>query len=114
MDSNSVVTNIKLDCEEFQLKLALYEKNIEKTKFYMQSGKQIGNSTTAYLYKKNYSSLAMKLVEDKRAKFSLAIDCGNLEIAYKTCQEEKDKELYKKLGEEALRQGNYQLLEKAY
>lgn len=44
----------------------------------------------------------MTLVQDQRAKFSLAIDSGNLEVAYKTCTELKDKELYKRLAKEAL------------
>ena len=34
----------------------------------------------SYLYKKNYSSIALNLVEDPKAKFSLAIDSGNLEV----------------------------------
>jgi coatomer subunit alpha len=52
---------------------------------------------------------------DTRARFSLAIDSGNLEVAYKTCHEElKDKDCYAKLGEEALRQGNHQIVEVSY
>lgn len=34
----------------------------------------------SYLYKKNYSAIALNLVEDPKAKFSLAIDSGNLEV----------------------------------
>lgn len=63
----------------------------------------------SYLFKKNYSSLALTLVEDPKAKFSLAIDSGNLEAAFKTCMEFKDKESFVRLGEEALRQGNQQV-----
>lgn len=43
------------------------------------------------------------MVNDPHAKFSLAIDCGNLEIAYETSQILKDKDCYLKLAEEALR-----------
>ena len=45
------------------------------------------------------------MVDDPKAKFSLAIDSGNLEVAYKICQELKDKDCFQKLAEEALRQG---------
>ena len=41
----------------------------------------MGNSLVSYLYKRNYSSIALNLVEDHKAKFSLAIDSGNLEVA---------------------------------
>jgi len=61
----------------------------------MNTMKRLGNSIVAYLYKKNYAALALNLVDDKKAKFSLAIDSGNLEVAYKTCFELKDKELIK-------------------
>ena len=57
----------------------------------MKTFKKLGNSTIAYLYKKNYSNLAMNLVDEKGAKFSLALDAGNLEVAYKTCLELGDK-----------------------
>lgn len=54
------------------------------------------------------------MVDDPKAKFSLAIDSGNLEVAYKICQELKDKDCFQKLAEEALRQGNHQLVEVCY
>ncbi len=44
--------------------------------------KKLGLSTIAYLHKKNYSTLALNFVEDKKAKFSLAIDSGDLKVAY--------------------------------
>ena len=34
----------------------------------------------SHLYKKNYSAIALKLIEDKKARFELAIESGNLEI----------------------------------
>ena len=34
----------------------------------------------SYLYKKNYSSIALNLVEDPKAKFSLSLDSGNLDV----------------------------------
>ena len=59
------------------------------------------------MYKKNYPGIALKLVSEKKARFSLAIDSGNLEIAYQTATEIKEKDCFVKLGEEALRQGNH-------
>ena len=76
--------------------------------------KKLGNSIIAYLYRKNYSAIALNMVENTRARFSLALDSGNLEVAYKTSFELKEFECYNKLGEEALRQGNHQIVEVAY
>jgi coatomer protein complex subunit alpha (xenin) len=71
----------------------LFEKNWEKAKVFLnntQMGAQTGDSLISYLYKKNYSAIALKLVKDKKAQFSLAVDSGNLEIAHKSAQELKD------------------------
>ena len=35
----------------------------------------------SYLFKKNYSGLALKLTTDQKAKFQLAVDAGNLEVS---------------------------------
>lgn len=105
IDAKGNVSVLPINTDDFLLKHALYERNYEKTKFYMNSMKQLGQATTAYLYKKNYSGLALNMVDDPRAKFSLAIDSGNLEVAYKICLELKDKDCFRKLAEESLRQG---------
>jgi len=41
--------------------------------------------------------LAIKMVDDTTAKFSLAIDSNNLEVAFKTCNILKKPELYEEL-----------------
>lgn len=65
--------------------------------------KQFGNSVVSYLYKKNYPGLALNLVKDKKAQFSLALDSGNLDVAFQACNELKEKDLYKQFAKEALR-----------
>lgn len=65
----------------------------------------------SYLYQKQYSLLAINLVTDKQARFELALSCNNLEIAYRNCVEFKDKKCYRALYEEALRQGNHNVVE---
>ena len=64
LDSNGKILNLKIDPEEFLLKQALFEKNYERTKACLEGNKRLGNATIAYLYKKNYSALAMNLVTD--------------------------------------------------
>ena len=40
----------------------------------------------SYLYKKNYSGLAMKLVTDNKAQFEMSIESGNLVLALELAQ----------------------------
>lgn len=68
---------------------------------------KFGNSTVSYLYKKNYAGLALGLVQDKKAQFSLALNYGNLDIAWSAANEIKDKDLYKQFSKEAVRQGQF-------
>ena len=114
MDRNGTISTIPINREEYLFKLALYHKDSKRIKFILANHKRLGNSLISYLFKKNYSGIALNLVDNPKAKFSLAIDSGNLEVAFKTSNELKDKECYMKLGEEALRQGNQQLVEIAY
>jgi coatomer protein complex subunit alpha (xenin) len=52
--------------------------------------------------------------QDERTRFNLALECGNIEVALASAQELDDKDTWHKLGVEALRQGNHQIVEFAY
>ena len=52
--------------------------------------------------------------QDERTRFNLALECGNIEVALASAQELDEKETWHKLGVEALRQGNHQIVEFAY
>ena len=52
--------------------------------------------------------------QDERTRFDLALECGNIEVALASAQELDEKETWHKLGVEALRQGNHQIVEFAY
>jgi len=44
----------------------------------------------------------------------LAIECGNTAVAVASAKEIDDKDCWHRLGVEALRQGNYEIVEYAY
>ena len=58
--------------------------------------------------------MALQFVKDERTRFNLAMDCGNIEIALESAKLIDDKNCWHKLGTEALRQGNHQIVEMAY
>jgi hypothetical protein len=61
-----------------------------------------------------FPEVALHFVKDERTRFNLAVQCGNLEVALQSAVELDDKDTWYKLGVEALRQGNYSIVESAY
>lgn len=90
------IIQITLNLEELLLKKSLFDKNWEKIKHYVDNNanNNPGNSVISYLYKKNYSGIALNLVSDPKTKFSLALNSGNLEQAFKSAKELKDKDVW--------------------
>ena len=52
--------------------------------------------------------------QDENTRFNRALECGNIEVALASAQELDDKDTWHRLGVEALRQGNHQIVEFAY
>ena len=52
--------------------------------------------------------------QDENTRFNLALECGNIEVALASRRELDDKDTWHRLGVEALRQGNHQIVEFAY
>lgn len=53
-------------------------------------------------------------MKDEKTRFNLALECGNIEKALESARNLDDKECWHRLGVEALRQGNHQIVEMAY
>lgn len=53
-------------------------------------------------------------MKDEKTRFALALECGNIEVALEAAKVLDDKECWHRLGVEALRQGNHQIVEMAY
>lgn len=56
----------------------------------------------------------MQFVKDPKTRFELAIECGNIEVALETAKVLDTAETWVRLGDEALNQGNHQVLEMTY
>ena len=55
--------------------------------------------------------VALHFVQDDRARFDIAIECGNIEVALQTAQRLDDKSIIHRLGLEAFRHGNLEIVE---
>lgn len=48
-------------------------------------------------------------MQDKNTRFDLAIECGNLEVAFETAKTINRPECWKRLAQQALKQGNHKV-----
>ncbi|CAD8177704.1 unnamed protein product [Paramecium pentaurelia] len=102
------ITDI-LDISEPLFKIAIMNKDLNTIHKFIEHNQN--EAILSYLYQKKLASMALKLVKDKYAKFSLSLDCGNLEFAYKAAVDIRDPQSFEQLRTEALRQGNHLLVD---
>jgi coatomer protein complex subunit alpha (xenin) len=53
--------------------------------------------------------VALHFVQDKNTRFDLAIECGNLDVALETADSIDRPELWNRLAQQALQQGNHKV-----
>lgn len=105
---------LTIDPTEFKFKLALVNRKYDEVLHMVRNAKLVGQSIIAYLQKKGYPEVALHFVKDEKTRFSLALECGNLEIALDAAKALDEKGCWEKLGELALLQGNHQIVEMCY
>ena len=108
------VVLIPFDPTEYHFKLALVNKNYDQVMHLIQTSNLMGQSIIGYLQKKGYPEIALQFVKDPKTRFDLAIECGNIDAALEMAKEIDKEQYWTKLGSEALRQGNHQVLEFVY
>ncbi|NWI05108.1 COPA protein, partial [Tichodroma muraria] len=67
----------------------------------VRNAKLVGQSIIAYLQRKGYPEVALHFVKDEKTRFSLALECGNIEIALEAAKALDDQGGWEKLGEVA-------------
>lgn len=46
----------------------------------VKSGKLVGQSIIGYLQEKGFPEVALHFVKDERTRFTIALQCGNIEV----------------------------------
>ncbi|XP_041036564.1 coatomer subunit alpha [Carcharodon carcharias] len=105
---------LTIDPTEFRFKLALVNRKYDEVLHMVRNAKLVGQSIIAYLQKKGYPEVALHFVKDEKTRFSLALECGNIEIALEAAKVLDNQSCWEKLGELALLQGNHQIVEMCY
>ncbi|TGZ84268.1 Coatomer, alpha subunit [Ascodesmis nigricans] len=114
LDRQAKPRNITIDPTEYRFKLALINKNYSEMLQIIKNSNLVGQSIISYLQKKGYPEIALQFVQDPATKFELALECGNLEVAVEMAKELDRAKLWTRLSEEALKQGNHQVVEMCY
>lgn len=115
---------ISTDTTEARFKLALANKRYGKVMQMVRHSRLCGRAIVAYLQSKGFPEVALHFVREPRTRFRLALACGNIEAAMESAftleqtaeNEGKDnkREVWGELGNEALRQGNHEVVEMSY
>ncbi|OBZ86731.1 Coatomer subunit alpha [Choanephora cucurbitarum] len=114
LDRDGKVREIVIDPTEYRFKLALVKKQYEEVLHIIRTSNLVGQSIIAYLQKKGYPEIALHFVRDDKTRFELALECGNLDVALETAKSMNKPDCWTKLGAEALRHGNYKIVELTY
>ena len=114
LDRDGRCRALGVDTSEYLFKLALQQRKYDAVLHMIKSGSLCGQSIIAYLQHKGFPEVALHFVRDERTRFTLACECGNIEVALAAAQELDDRDTWHRLGVEALRQGNHQIVEFAY
>jgi coatomer subunit alpha len=138
LDREGRVRRLQVDSSEYLFKLALAQRRYEAVIAMIRSGALCGGAITAYLQQKGYPEVALHFTADPKARFALAVACGNIEVALSAAQQldaqaaasggegggaatggggaggDANGEAWYRLGVEALRQGNFSIVEFAY
>ena len=114
LDRDGKVKQITIDSTEYIFKLALLQKQFNQVIDMIRTSQLCGQAIISYLQSKGYPEIALHFVQNEKVRFNLAIECGNIEVALQSAQELDEKEIWHRLGVEALRQGNFQIVEFAY
>jgi coatomer protein complex subunit alpha (xenin) len=114
LNADGEVEALEINRAHYLFKLAILQNDLAKVRDYISQKKDIGQGMIAYLHKKNIPAIAVSLAKDTRSRFLLAIESGNLEVAYEAAISLNDKKCFEKLAEEALRQGCHNIVEIGY
>nr|GAT59180.1 coatomer alpha subunit [Mycena chlorophos] len=114
LDRSARPRTITFDPTEYRFKLALLKNNYEEMLYIIKTSTLLGQSIIAYLQQKGFPEIALHFVQDTNTRFELALECGNLDVAMETAKTIDRPECWERLAQQALRQGNHKIVEKAY
>ncbi|KAI5953132.1 hypothetical protein KGF54_002503 [Candida jiufengensis] len=114
LNRSGQVDVLKIDPTEYRFKRALVNKNFGEVLRIIKNSTLVGQNIIGYLQKKGFPEVALHFVQDPETRFELALECSNLQVALEQAKILNDNKIWEKLGEEALLQGNIDIVEFVY
>lgn len=111
---NGEVEVVTIDPTEYRFKRALVNRNFKEVVRMINNSNLVGQNIIAYLQKKGYPEVALGFVRDPETRFDLALECGNLTVALEEAEKINNNHIWERLSEEALYQGNIEIVELCY
>lgn len=108
------IVKVEINPTELLFKHYLEEKQYRKAIHIIHKYKIDSKAIIGYLQNNGFEDIALYFVTEPRARFNLAIRCGNLDIAMECATTLDEPVVWNQLAEEALRQGNHEMVEMAY
>ncbi|XP_047539702.1 coatomer subunit alpha isoform X1 [Vanessa atalanta] len=105
---------LNIDPTEYRFKLALVTRQYDQVLHMVRTAKLVGQSIIAYLQEKGYPEVALHFVKDARTRLSLALQCGNIEVALEAAKSLDEPDAWDQLAQAALATGNHQIVEMCY
>jgi len=109
LDRSASVLVLGIDPTECHFKLALSKGNSQQIEQLIANSNLVGQAIIAYLREKGHAAIALQFVKDPRSRFDLALECLNLEVAWKAAEVLDSPKIWNSLAEEALQMGKTQV-----
>jgi len=114
LDREGIPGILAVDPTEYAFKLLLLRKKYDEVQQMISEHRFDGQAMISYLCRKGFPEVALEFVRDDKTRFHLALEAGLLQVAAEAAQSLDTLEIWRKLGEEALAQGNVSIAELAY
>lgn len=121
MNRQGQVETVEIDPTEYRFKKLLVNKQFGEVLRIILLLTLVGQNIIGYLQKKGYPEVALQFVQDPETRFELALECLNLSVALEEARKLEEKApgaparaVWTKLGDEAMAQGNLEIVELVY
>lgn len=111
---DSVLVKIEINSAEFLFKYYLEQKQYRNAIHIIRTCNLDSKAIIGYLQRSGYDDIALYFVSEPRARFTLAIRAGNLDTALECASVLDEAAIWNQLAEEALKQGNHEIVETCY
>ncbi|SCU92702.1 LANO_0E01816g1_1 [Lachancea nothofagi CBS 11611] len=105
---------VTIDPTEYRFKRALVNKNFPEVLRIIQNSNLVGQNIISYLQKSGFPDIALQFVQDPQTRFDLALEHGDLKVAFEEAQKLDGAAVWEQLGKAAVQQGNIDLVELVY